>query len=224
MDGLKLALATANGNTSMLQPPRLIAFLCIFCALFSSCRPDADQIRALQDENARLKKALEEARGQVKTGLPSAPAQADLNLTLKELWSQRFEDNQFRAKQRLDQKQLRVTGLLESVSDHSVTLFATGTPFGSVSLLAQLEDNYIKQISDGLANLEKGAQVTLQGRFLFDKMTLDGAVFVDRGTGKPLDSRELTSIPSASVPTSYSVSQQPSTAQQSKKSAPVKSQ
>ncbi len=153
-------------------------------------------MQALRDENVRLRAALEETR----TTSPSFNKEAvavpvsDLDFTIAELWSQRFEDNQFRARQRLDQKQLRVTGLVESVSERSVTLFGTGTRFGSVSVFVQLEEAYIKQIAEGLGSLKKGASVTVQGQFLFDKMWLEGAFFVDRETGKRLASKEVTDL------------------------------
>ena len=128
----------------------------------------------------------------------TAPAQhADLDLTIAELWAQRFEDNQFRAKQRLDQKQIRVTGTLDSVSDRTVTLFGTGARFGSISLLAQLDDAYIKQVMEGLAALQKGLEVTVQGRFLCDKMWLQDAAIIDRKTGKRLAAKELMALSSS---------------------------
>jgi hypothetical protein len=178
-------------KTPMLLGLRSLAALLLCCVCFCSCDRNSAQIRSLEEENARLRKALEEARGGGATAHSPVQGHADLDLTLKELWSQRFEDNQFRAKQRLDQKQVRVTGQLESVSDRSVTLFDTRTTFGSVTLLAQFDDAYIKEISEGLASLQKGMQLTVQGRFLFDKMSIDGAIFVDRATGKQLDSRDL---------------------------------
>jgi acylphosphatase len=160
----------------------------------SGCNRESAQLSALREDNERLKKALEEAR----SGTPASqetdsgsPAQADLDLSIAELWSQRFQEIQYRAKQRLDKKLIRVTGFVENVSDRSVTIFGTGTRFGSVSLVAQLEESYIRQIETGLVSLKKGATVTVQGRFLFDKMWLENAVFVDRGTGKRLVSEDL---------------------------------
>lgn len=165
-----------------------------------SCDRESAELTALREENERLKKAIEETRGTSATptgeGAETLPA-SDLDLSLAELWSQRFEDNQFRARQRLDQKQMRLTGLVESVSERSVTIFGSGTRFGSVSVLVQLDDAYIKQIVEGLGALQKGAPVTVQGRFLFDKMWLESAVFVDRGTGKRLVSKDLISIAGA---------------------------
>jgi hypothetical protein len=171
--------------------------------LVGGCDRQSLQLSELREENQRLKKALEQARSTV-----SAPQEVeasllsnvDLDLTIVELWSQRFEDNQFRAKQRLEQKQIRVTGLVESVSERSVTIYGSGTRFGSVSLVAQLDEAYIKQIAEGLASLRKGVSVTVQGRFLFDKMWLDSATFVDRVTGKRLASKDLAGVSAPEEP------------------------
>jgi hypothetical protein len=118
----------------------------------------------------------------------------DLDLSIAELWTQRFEDNQFRAKQRLDRKQIRVTGMIESVFERSVTIFGTGTRFGSVSILVQLDENYAGQIAEGLAALQKGATITVQGRFVYDKMWLQDAAIVERQTGKRLSSKDLVGM------------------------------
>ena len=183
-----------DAKNVMESPYRLSASLLLFCVCFCSCDQNSAQLRSLQEENARLRKALEEARGVVSTDHSPVRGKADLDLTLKELWSQRFEEIQFRAKQRLDQKQVRVTGQVDSVSERSVTLFTTGTSFGLVTLAAQFDESYVNQVREGLASLQKGTPLTVQGRFLFDKMSIDGAVFVDRSTGRQLDSHDLTRL------------------------------
>lgn len=175
--------------------PSLLLSALLSCA-FSACHRNSAELQALREENERLKKALLEARGETVTAeagaKSTAPAEeADLDLSISELWTQRFGDTHFRAKQRLDQKQVRVTGMVESVTDRTVTLFGTGTRVGSVSLLVQLDEPYLKDIGEGLLELEKGALVTVQGRFVFDKMWLQDAGFVDRKTGKRLLSKEL---------------------------------
>lgn len=193
-----MALRSAPRASKLGNSRRWFLLFAFVISVTAGCNRESAQLSALREENERLKRALEQARSSapplqaVDGGL--AP-KADLDLSIAELWSQRFEDTPFRAKQRLDQKLIRVTALVESVSDRNVTLSGTGTRFGSVNLLIQLDDAYIKQILDGLASLQKGAQVTVQGRFLFEKMWLDSAVFVDRKTGKLLLSKDLVDMP-----------------------------
>ncbi len=171
--------------------------LALLVATVAGCDRNSAELAALREENERLRKALDQERNVLppKSEENSAVVpKADLDLPIAELWAQRFEDNQFRSKQRLDQKQIRVTGRVESVFERSVTIFGTGTRFGSVSLLAQLDEAYIAQISDGLAALQKGTAVTIQGRFVYDKMWLQEAVLVDRETGKRLVSQDLMTL------------------------------
>jgi hypothetical protein len=161
-------------------------------ATLAGCDRQSARIRALEAENEQLKQALKAEHGESHDqATPRADTTADLDLSLTELWTQRFEDNQFRAKQRLDQKQIRVTGMIQAVSERSVTLFDTGARLGAISLDAQIDGSFLRQNMDGLASLQKGAKVTLQGRFLFDKMRLENAVFVERASGKLLSSKDL---------------------------------
>jgi hypothetical protein len=161
----------------------------------AGCNQSSARIRALEAENEQLKAELEGVRKKLgDSSTISASKDANLDVSLKELWTQRFEDNQFRAKQRLDQKQIRVTGTIDGVTGRSVTLVDSGLRFGSISLLVQLDDDFLKQNFDTLASLQKGTELTVQGRFLFDKMWLDSAMFVDRKTGKPLTSKDLTNL------------------------------
>ena len=157
---------------------------------------DREKIHALEAENAELRAELAIEHKKHSGGENTSVAEnVTLDLSLKDLWSQRFEDStEFRARQRLNQKEIRVTGLVQSVDEHSVTLFDTGARFGAVSLVAQVDDNFLTQNAEGLASLKKGATVTVQGRFAFDKMRLEGAVFVDRKSGKLLSSKDLISL------------------------------
>jgi signal transduction protein with GAF and PtsI domain len=163
--------------------------------MLSGCNDESAELRDLRAENDRLKMALAQAQATA-AGMhdgSDTPA-ADLDLAVADLWSQRFEDNQFRSKQRLDQKQIRVTGIVESVLERSVVIFGTGTRLGSVSMVAQLDDEYVAQVADGLAALHKGTEITLQGRFIYEKMGLQDAVIIDRQTGWRLTSKDLANF------------------------------
>lgn len=173
---------------------------CVFVVPFlllvlTGCDRSAARIQALEAENELLKADIESLRkklGEVNT--PVTAKETNLDVTLKDLWKQRFEDNQFRAKQRLDRKEIRVTGTIDSITGRSVTLIDTSARLGAISLLAQLDDDFLKQNFETLASLQKGLELTVQGRFLFDKMWLENAIFVDRKTGKPLTNKDLTNL------------------------------
>jgi hypothetical protein len=175
----------------------LALWLTISCLLMAGC--DREKIQTLEAENAELRAELAITQKKLTEGANTSVAEnVTLDLTLKDLWSQRFEDTtEFRARQRLSQKEIRVTGLVESVDERSVKLFDTGARYGAVSLVAQVDDNFLSQNAEGLAALKKGTLVTVQGRFAFDKMRLEGAVFVDRKTGKLLSSKDLVSLSGA---------------------------
>jgi len=168
------------------------------------CNRDSEKVRALQAENERLSKALAAIQaGSVGAGRENlaSDGKADLNLSITQLWKQRFEDdNPFRARQRLDQKRIRVTGDVSNISERTVTLSGTGTRLGSVNLHAQLDDAFLKQFMNALASLQKGMSVTIQGRFVFDKMTLEDAIFVDPISGKPLTSSDFAELSKSERP------------------------
>lgn len=162
------------------------------------CSRESAELRELRAENDRLKTALLDAQ-RTAAGLHdgSDTPVAHLDLSIAELWSERFEDNQFRSRHRLDQKQIRVTGLVDKVSERGVSIFADGTRFGSVTLLAQLDEEYVRQAEEGLAALRKGTEITVQGRFIYDKMGLQEAAIVSRKTGWRLTAKDLAEVPGA---------------------------
>ncbi len=179
-----------------------LALLVGAALMVGGCNRDSAELNELRAENDRLKMALAQARAAV-VGMHDGndTPVADLDLSIADLWAQRFEDNQFRSKMRLDQKQIRVTGIVESVSERSVVIFGTGTRIGSVSLMAQLDEAYVTQVREGLAALQKGREITLQGRFVFEKMGLQDAAIIDRQTGWRLTSKDLANVhkPAASI-------------------------
>ncbi len=133
--------------------------------------------------------------------LTQAPTTPELDLTINELWTQRSEDNRYRAKQRLDAKLMRVTGSVEDISERSCSITGARSPIGPVNLTVNLSDSYAIKIQAGLVFVERGTQVSAQGRFSFDKMSLSDAVFVDRSTGRILLSDDLKELSRAGDPT-----------------------
>jgi hypothetical protein len=183
-------------STAMSSSRKGLIFVVPFLLLtLSGCDRGAARIQALEAENELLKADIESLRkklGEANTAVTAKDT--NLDVSLKELWTQRFEDNQFRAKQRLDRKEIRVTGTVDGITGRSVTLIDTSARFGAITLLAQLDDDFLKQNFETLAALQKGIELTVQGRFLFDKMWLENAIFVDRKSGKPLTNKDLTSL------------------------------
>ena len=120
-----------------------------------------------------------------------------LELSLKELWSQRFdEENKFGAKRNLQQRILRITGNVDTVRDRSLALFGNTTRFGRMKMEVQLEESYASSVQDGLAALQRGMLVTVQGKFVYESMWLTEAVFVD-ASGKQLSSSDLAALAEA---------------------------
>jgi hypothetical protein len=164
------------------------AAACLLMFSLSACDRSLARVRELEAENKRLKEAIEAMRAKL-TGEAireeRAPSKApDLKLSIDELWTQRFEDNRFRAKQRLDGKKIRISGQVDSVSSRSLTLFGKMTRFGNVSLMVQLDEQEAARVQDRLAQLESGAEVVVEGRFLFDRMWLVDAKFIDPDAAK----------------------------------------
>ena len=165
------------------------------------CDRSAAQIAVLKAENERLKAELAQLRPKPngsKEG-ENQPGKADLILDISELWSQRFEDNEFRAKQRLSGKTIRVTGLVDGVNGQTISMFGVGKVSRSVRMSANLESTHAAKIQEGLASLEKGATVTVQGKFAFDRMGLDDSTFADKETGRTLTPAEILTLAQAGV-------------------------
>ena len=165
------------------------------------CDRSAPQVAALKAENERLKAEIAQLKHKpngTKEG-ESQPGNADLILEINELWSQRFEDNEFRAKQRLSGKTIRVTGLVDGVNGQTISMFGAGKVSRSVRMSANLESTQAAKIQEGLASLEKGATVTVQGKFAFDRMGLDDSLIVDKETGHKLSADEILLLAQAGV-------------------------
>ncbi len=165
----------------------------------SGCRRSEAEYQKLLVENEHLKAQLASLSAAASgTGQGSSqPGEPDLKLEIDELWAQRFDDNDYRAKQRLLKKTLRVTGLVENVTDSSITIYGRNKQFGSVRMNVNLDAAHALRIRNGLATLEKGVTITAQGNFLYDRMWLDNAFLVDKDSGKPLTTDDLGMISQA---------------------------
>ena len=86
---------------------------------------------------------------------------------------------------------IRITGLVDSISGNTVLLYGAGNSARSVRIGVNLSSAYAAKIQEGLAELEKGLTVTMQGKFAYDRMSLDESVFVDKATGKTLFDPEI---------------------------------
>jgi hypothetical protein len=176
--------------------PRAAAILAL--AALSGCGRSEAEYQKLLVENQQLKAELEKSSrlgGGKGAGEAGARADApDLDLAINELLAQRFDDTEFRARNRLADKIIRVTGSVESVLATSVILYGTSKRFGTARLTINLNGPYAGRVKAGLVSLEKGAAVTVQGRFVYDRMWLNDAVFVDKATGRTLFSDELSAL------------------------------
>ena len=159
--------------------------------MLAGCGQNAAELAALKAENERLRAELANARrisGGEKEPV-SASGSPDQILSINELWRQRFEDNDFRSKLRLTDKTLRVTGILDDISRESVSIYGVGKSRIRVSV--NLDKNYAARIQTGLASLEKGVTVTVQGKFAFDRMELNESTIVDAASGTPMTTEQL---------------------------------
>jgi hypothetical protein len=166
---------------------------------FTSCGRSEAEYQKILAENQRLKAELATltppASQTVAAGEAPSPApEPDLDVTIDELWAQRFDDNEFRSRQRLAGKTIRVAGLVDSVSDDSILLLGTTERFGNVRMKVNLNSTYLGRTRAGIASLEGGLPVTVQGTFLYDRTWLTDAVVVDRNTGQTLSSSEILSL------------------------------
>jgi hypothetical protein len=184
-------------------------------ALGGGCRRTEAEYQKLVEENAYLRSEVErlkrrgvEEKTEEKEGqLLGTP---DLAATLVDLWSQRFDDNEFRAKQRLSNKVIRLTGAVDGIDADSIVLAGVSKRFGGVRMTVHLSSGYALRIAQGLAALERGAAVTVQGRFNYERMILNEAIFVEQSTGRTLYSDDLLSL-SAGVSISGVVKSAPAT-------------
>ncbi len=123
----------------------------------------------------------------------ASSSQPDMVLEINDLWTQRFEDNEFRARQRLSGKILRVTGLLDTITGESMFLYGVGKT-RDVRMTASLERVYSSKIQAGLATLEKGVTLTVQGKFVYDRVELSDALIVDKATGSVFSVDQIRAI------------------------------
>jgi hypothetical protein len=185
---------------------RVLLLLLIAVGLSGCWRTEAEY-QKLVEENQYLKSEVErlnrrgaEEKAEISSKTPGdAP---DMSLTIVDLWSQRFDDiNDFRAKQRLSNKTLRITGAVDGVAADAIGLVGVSKRFGNIRMAINLTPGYALRIRDGLAALEPGTVVTVQGKFLYERMILTDATIVDQTSGRALYSDDLLSL-SAGIPIS----------------------
>lgn len=184
----------------MLNPtPRQRSFLglttlaLVFAA--GGCDRKAGELAALKADNEHLRAELAHLREQAEGGkkTEAAPGKPDMILNFNDLYRQRFDDNEFRARQRLSGKTLRVTGIMDGMSGESLTLYGVGKS-RNVRMTVNLERSHAAKIQDGLAALEKGVTLTVEGKFGFDRMELLEAAIVDSTSGTPMTTEQLQSL------------------------------
>jgi len=191
---------------SMFKParvPRALLAATLLLAL-PGCRRTEAEYQKLAGENAYLRTEIERLtqrqaaeKTQEKEGV--SPGKPDLNVTLVDLWSQRFDDNEFRARQRLSGKLIRLTGAVDGVAADSISIAGESKRFGGVHMTVNLAAGYALRIRDGLAALERRSVVTVQGKFNYERMILTEAVFVDQAGGRTLYADDLLAL-SAGIP------------------------
>jgi hypothetical protein len=185
--------------------PRILLLLAALTVL-AGCRRTEAEYQKLVEENRFLKGEIErltrkgapEEREAAKNGEAGQGA-PDLTLTVVDLYSQRADSNPFRARQRLSNKIIRLTGAVDSVDAGSVTLGGVSKHYGPVRLGVSLTTGYAARIREGLMGLERGTIVTAQGKFIYERMILNDALFVDGPTGRTLYSDDLLAL-SANTP------------------------
>lgn len=170
--------------------------LVLALAILPGCRRTEAEYQKLLEENLHLRGEVERLSRLESGEKPEAKKgdNPDLTLAVVDLWSQRFDDNEFRAKQRLSNKIVRLSGAVESVAADAVAIGGVSKRFGNVRIAANLTNGYAIRIREGLAALERGTKVTVQGKFLYDRMALSEALFVDTATGRTLYSDDLLAL------------------------------
>ncbi len=176
---------------------RLLAVL--LAGALSSCGKSEAEYQRLLEENERLKMDIEQMKLKLSDKAPGKQTdvrsdQPDLDLNIVDLWSQRFEDTPYRSKQKLSDKVIRLTAIIENVSDTAITLTGASKRFQNIHMTANLESTYATKVQEGLTAIERGMTVTLQGRFLYERMGLSAAEFVDKATGRTLNSEDLAAL------------------------------
>ncbi len=197
------------------SPALRVLFGVAVLAATAGCRRTEAEYQQLVEENSYLRGEIErlsrrgsEEKAEEKEGqLAGTP---DLAATIVDLWSQRFDDNEFRSRQRLSNKVIRLTGAVDAVDADSIGVAGTSKRFGNVRMGVNLASGYALRISQGLAALERGSLVTVQGKFNYERMILTDAMFVDQVSGRTLYADDLLSL-SAGVPISGALRVAPAT-------------
>lgn len=185
------------------HPDRTLRILLAAAVLSGAtgCRRTEAEYQKLVQENAHLRSEIErlsrktvEEKAEEKAGL--VLGEPDLASTIVDIWSQRFDDNEFRSRQRLSDKIIRVTGAVDGVAADSISLAGASKRFGNVRMGVHLASGYALRIRDGLSALERGSTVTVQGRFNYERMILSEAMFVEQVSGRALYSDDLLALSS----------------------------
>ena len=168
------------------------ALALLLASVLSGCDRNAVEMASLKADNDHLRAEIANMRRKASGAKdPEAVAgKPDQILGINELWTQRFEDNEFRARQRLTDKTLRVTGILDGISGGNLVLYGVGKS-RNVQISVNLERGYANRIQDGLATLEKGVTITVQGKLMYERMELNEATVVDKTTGVVLMSEQI---------------------------------
>lgn len=181
------------------RPTLCAAIALAWLVVGSACRRTEAEYQKLVSENAYLRAEVErlsrrglEEKAEEKEG--HTVGKPDLEATIVDLWGQRFDDNEFRARQRLSGKMIRLTGSVDGVSAESVTLAGESKRFGNVRITAYLSPGYAARIRDGLAALERGTVATVQGKLTYERMILIDAMFVEQVSGRTLYSDDLLAL------------------------------
>ena len=171
---------------------------CVAAVSLSGCDQHAAEIAILKADNEHLRAELAQLRSKANGKDPEADnGKPDLTLSINDLWTQRFSDSVFRSKQRLSGKLIRVTGYLDNVSADSVALYGIGKSSRGVRMNVNLNGAYAAKIAEGLGELQKGTELTMQGKFAYERMVLDDSVFVNKETGKTLTDPEIRALAEA---------------------------
>jgi hypothetical protein len=165
--------------------------------LLSGCGRKENEYQKLLHENEQLKAEVEkgkQASPDSKAGKGDTATPADLDADINALWTQRFDDNEFRSRQRLADKTIRLTGTVDSVTESSISMIGDSKRFGSVRMTVNFNPSYASKSRAGLASLERGLEVTVQGKFVYERTSLIEATFVDRKSGKMLSSADIATL------------------------------
>lgn len=173
---------------------RIVVVLAL-ASMLGGCNRNAAEFASLKADNERLRTEIANLRRKSSGASDSTatPGKPDGIFEIEDLWSQRFEDNSFRTRQRLADKTLRVTGQLDGVTSESVSISGLGKS-RNAEVRANLDKSYAAHIQSGLGALENGVTITVQGKFIYDRMELNEAKIVDKATGTPLMTEQLESF------------------------------